>query len=304
MNRSRFDYAALPGRPLLRWPQGRRLAVWVVPNVEHYEFQPSHQGPRQPWPRSAPPDTLNYPLKEYGLRVGLDRFMDMSDRLGLRCTVSLSTAVPTMFPELFEEMRRRDWDFMCHGLYNTHYLWDYDLPLEREFVADCRRRMDEATGRNRHGWFSPACSHTFHTADLVEEAGFSYYCDLFHDDQPFPVLTPGGSLISLPYSMDVNDAVVHINGGEGEDFAQVILDQFQTLYRDSRRTGLVMCIACHPYLSAQPSRIAAFERALRHVMSHDDVWLCTGSEMESWYRSQHLDTMKSWLEESRAAPSA
>ena len=293
----RFLYAPLHRRPVLRWPQGRRLAVWLVPNVEHYEFRPSWRGRREPWPRTAHPDSLNYPLKEYGLRVGLERFMDLTDRLDVRCTVSLSMAVPAMFPDLFDEMRRRRWDFMCHGLYNTHYLWDYPPEAEREFVADCRRRMDDATGTTQHGWFSPACSHTVNTADIVEEAGFSYYCDLYHDDQPFPVLTRGGSLISLPYSMDVNDAVVHINGGEGDDFAQVILDQFQTLYRDSANTGLVMCIACHPYLTAQPSRIVAFEKALRHILSHDDVWMTTGREMDAWYRSEYLQTFNDWLKD-------
>lgn len=296
----RFLHASLDGRPILRWPEGKRLAVWLVPNVEHYEFTPSWKGVRNPWPRTAHPDTLNYPLKEYGNRVGLDRFLDLTDRLGVRCTVSLSMALPVMFPDLFEEMKRRDWEFMCHGLYNTHYLWNYAPQEEREFVVDCKRRMDEATGLTNHGWFSPACSHTENTADIVEESGFTYYCDLYHDDQPFPVITRADSLISIPYSMDVNDAVVHINGGEGDDFAQVIVDQFKTLYQDSHRNGLVMCIACHPYLTGQPHRIVAFERALRHVLSHDDIWMTTGKEIETWYRAHHLDEMKTWLKDRHA----
>ena len=299
----RFVYAPLEGRPRLRWPGGRRLAVWVVPNVEHYELHPSWQGIRNPWPRSAPPDALNYPLKEYGNRVGIDRFFDLTDRLGLRCTVSLSLAQPVMFPDIFRDMRARGWEFMCHGLYNTHYLWNYPEAEEARFIADCKLGMDEHTGQARHGWFSPACSHTGRTADLVAAAGFDYYCDLYHDDQPFPVLTEQGPLISIPYSMDVNDAVVHVNGGEGEDFAQVILDQFETLYRDSERSGLVMCIACHPYLSGQPQRIAAFERALRHVMAHDGVWMATGGEIAQWYRARHLDAVQAWLKDTDHAAS-
>src|SRR6476659_6347149 len=123
----RFAYAPLAGRPQLLWPEGRRLAVWVVPNVEHYEFQPGVVNVRNPWPRTPAPDALNYPLKEYGNRVGLHRLLDVTDRLGVTCTASLSMAVPEIFPDEFSEMRRRGWEFMCHGLYNTHYLWNCSL---------------------------------------------------------------------------------------------------------------------------------------------------------------------------------
>ena len=296
----RFEYAPLQGRPKIGWPEGKRLAVWLVPNVEHYEIDPSYKGIRDPWPRSMSPDALNYPLKDYGNRVGIDRILDVTDRLGIRCTVSLSLALPTMFPDVFHEMKRREWDFMCHGLYNTHYLWNYPLDEERAFIERCRQGMVEVTGQTRHGWFSPACSHTLNTADLVDAAGFSYYCDLYHDDQPFPVITDSGSLISIPYSMDANDVVVHMNGGEGDDYAKVIIDQFDTLYRESHQNGLVMCIAFHPYVTGQAQRIRAFERALRYVLSHDDVWLATGIEIESWYRTHYLTTVQEWLHKGRS----
>ena len=58
----------------------------------------------------------------------------------------------------------------------------------------------------------------------------------------------------------------------------------------------LMCIACHPYISCQPHRIRAFERALRHVVSHDDVWLATGAEIAQWYRAHHLDEVLEWLD--------
>jgi len=291
----RFAFAPIEGRPPIRWPEGKRLAVWVVPNVEHYEFAPSTMGVRDPWPRSAPPDALNYPLKEYGNRVGLDRLLDVTDRLDVRCTASLSLAVPVMFPEQFAQMQARGWDYLCHGLYNTHYLWDCEIDAERAFIAECQRRMMDATGAPIRGWFSPACSHTPNTADLVAEAGIDYYCDLYHDDQPFPVHTRSGSLITIPYSMDVNDVVLHVAGADGDAFAAVILDQFETLYEESTDAARVMCIACHPYVTGRPHRIGSFERALRHVVGHDDVWMATGSEIAQWYRTHHLDEVLDWL---------
>ncbi len=293
----RFAFATMQGRPVLRWPQGRRLAVWVVPNVEHYEYEPGVRGVRDPWPRCAAPDALNYPRKEYGNRVGLGRLLDVTGRLGIRCTASLSLAVPEMFPDQFAEMRQAGWDFMCHGLYNTHYLWNMAEDEERAFVADCQRRMLAATGAPIQGWFSPACSHTPRTGDLVAEAGISYYCDLYHDDQPFPVRTRAGSLVSLPYSMQVNDVVLHLAGATGEDYAAVLADEFETLHAESAESGRVLCIACHPYITGQPHWIGAFERALRRIAAHEDVWFATGAEIAAWYRAHHLADVRRWLGE-------
>lgn len=33
----RFPYSPLPERPRLEWPDGARVALWVLPNIEHYE---------------------------------------------------------------------------------------------------------------------------------------------------------------------------------------------------------------------------------------------------------------------------
>ena len=33
-------YSPILHRPQLRWPNGARVALWVVPNIEHYEYMP------------------------------------------------------------------------------------------------------------------------------------------------------------------------------------------------------------------------------------------------------------------------
>ncbi len=203
----------------MRWPGGARLALWVCPNIEHYEFEPGPVRVRDPWPRSPHPDVLGYGLKDYGNRVGLWRMFETMDRYGIRCTVSLNLANFEHYPEIFEACERRGWDYMCHGVYNTQYLWGYGEDEERAFVADCVETFRRLTGRALEGWFSPAASHTLNTPDLVAEAGVRYYCDFYHDDQPFPVRVKKGRLITIPYQMDLNDAVLTQGSGEGEDFS-------------------------------------------------------------------------------------
>jgi hypothetical protein len=87
--------------------------------------------------------------------------------------------------------------------------------------------------------------------------------------------------------MDINDAMVWRHHFEGEDFAQMIIDHFDTLWREGTDQGRVVCIALHPYISSQPHRIRPLERALRHIVDHDDVWLATGAEIADWYLQQN-----------------
>ena len=60
----RIGYSALPARPVLRWPDGARVALWVAPNIEHYEYLPQKIRVRDPWPRTPHPDILGYGLRD------------------------------------------------------------------------------------------------------------------------------------------------------------------------------------------------------------------------------------------------
>ena len=72
---------------------------------------------------------------------------------------------------------------------------------------------------------------------------------------------------------------------ENADFAQMVIDHFDTLWREGAEQGRVVCIALHPYIMGQPHRIRALERALRYVSGHTGVWLATGAEIADWYLS-------------------
>ena len=60
MDPYRFSYSPVVERPKLSWPNGARVAVWVCPNIEHYEYVPTEVRVRNPWPRMPHPDVLGY----------------------------------------------------------------------------------------------------------------------------------------------------------------------------------------------------------------------------------------------------
>lgn len=94
-----------------------------------------------------------------------------------------------------------------------------------------------------------------------------------HDDQPFPPNVKQGRLISIPYTVEINDAAAYLRRlSSPQHFSDAMKAQFDQLYAEG---GRVMCIALHPYLAGQPYRLAALIGALDHIAAHKDVW-CIG----------------------------
>lgn len=291
----RIPYSPITSRPRLAWPDGARIAVMVVPNVEFYDYLPPPSPHRDPWPRVPHPDVLGYGSRDYGNRVGLWRLFEVLDRHRVRATVSFNLAVCDHLPEVLKACEERGYDTMGHGLYNTRYSYGLAEADERAMVADCVATFRRHTGRQLQGWLSPALTFTLNTPDIVAEAGIRYICDFLHDDQPFPIRVRKGRLITLPYSMDVNDAVLVRQGHEGEEFARMIVDSFDTLHREGAAGGRVLAIPVHPYIGGQPHWIGHLDRALAHIRARDGVWWATGAEIANWYYENAYDAVAASL---------
>ena len=296
-----IPYLPINRRPKLNWPDDKRVALWICPNIEHYEFQPKFQRVRDPWPRSAHPDILGYSLRDYGNRVGLWRLFEVMDDLQLKATVSLNMAVIQHYPDILEAMVKRNWELMSHGIYNTRYHWDFTPAEEMAAMQECRQIHRDLVGSEQRGWFSPAISNTLNTFDLAAAAGYDYCCDLYHDDQPFPVTTKSGDLITVPYTMDLNDVMAWRRGIEIDAFCQQIRDYFDTVYAEGETQGRVMCIALHPFWIGQPHRIRAFRRVLEYILSHSGVWMATAAEIADHARGVHIMLMKNQIEQRSAS---
>jgi len=287
----RVEYSPIIERPKITWPDNARVAFWVAPNVEHYEYVPDRDPVRNQWPRMPYPDVREYAYRDYGNRVGFWRMAEVLDAYHIRCCVSLNMAVLEHYPEVAEAMVKRNWDFMSHGIYNTRYLYAYSEEQERAFYQDCIDTLKRHTGKQLKGMLGPAITGTERTPDLMAEAGLIYHTDWMHDDQPVPIKVKSGRLISVPYSIELNDAPVFRGHYEGDYFARICKAQFDQLYREGAESGRVMCIALHPYLIGQPHRIGYLDEVLAYIMSHTGVWQTTADEIADYYMAHYYDEM-------------
>ena len=67
---ARVDYLPMIRRPRIEWPDGARVAFWIAPNIEHYEYLPPRDPKRNPWVRTPHPEVQGYSQRDYGNRVG------------------------------------------------------------------------------------------------------------------------------------------------------------------------------------------------------------------------------------------
>ena len=292
----RVDYLPSVDRPTIRWPDGARVALWICPNIEHYEYMPDYDGKRNPWPRTPYPDVQQYSWRDYGNRIGFWRMLEVFDKYQIRCGASLNLAVLEHYPEIRDAMVERDWDFMSHGIYNTQFLNDTPEEEEREFYRDSIDTLRRHTGKQLKGMIGPGISATERTPDLMVEAGLIYHSHWYHDDQPVPIKVKSGKLISVPYPMEPNDARMDGTGQEGEHFFRSCKDHFDQLYKEGAQSGQVMCIALHTSVSGQPYRIKYLDKVLAYIMGHDRVWQTTADEIADYFIAHYYNEFVSHAE--------
>jgi len=284
MEHGRYDYSPIVDREPLRFPNGARIAVWVVPNIEHFRFgQPSTS--IAPFTANLEPDVLNYAWRDFGVRVGVWRMIDVLERHGIRATVALNSDVCLHYPQIIDATRSLGWEHMGHGRTNSEWINQQSEKEERELIREVLQTIEQATGERPKGWLSPSLTESANTPDLLAEEGVEYLADWANDEQPYFFNVRRNTLLSIPYSIEINDITVFLGEhGSAEDFHDRIVDQFDVMYEDGKASGRVMSISLHPFLIGHGFRSKYLDRALAHIRSREDVWLATGSEISDWYR--------------------
>lgn len=281
MDNSLYSYSPITERPPIVWPNEAKLAFYIGVNVEHYEVdKPSTSifaGTSH-----LRPDPLNFGWRDYALRVGIWRMIEALDRHQMRATVLLNSDCCRLYPQVIEAGKARDWAWVAHGRNNSILQADMSEAEERDYLKQVVGTIQDATGGAVKGWMGPALSETFATPRLLKELGLRYVLDWCADDQPFPLTIPG--MISVPYSVEVNDGILFLGKSlSGPDFVRIVKDQFDRLYAEGATSARVMALCLHPFIINQPFRQRYLEEVLEYVAGHEGVWLTTADEIADHY---------------------
>jgi peptidoglycan/xylan/chitin deacetylase (PgdA/CDA1 family) len=269
-----YEYSPLPARAKLKWPNGARVAVLIVPNVEHWDMHDD----------KGHMDVRNNPRNDYGLRVAIWRLFDIFSERRIPATIALNALVCRYYPQIIAAAKARGDEFMGHGMTNSEHL---DLVPPANAAAIVRAAVDTiqaATGTRVRGWLGPGLGEADGTLDALKSAGIEYVCDWgAADDQPFPMKN---GLYAVPYTLDINDiGLIDRQGTPASVFGQYIVDAFDTLYREGEEHARVLPIALHPFLIGAPHRVPHLVKALDYIRSHDRVWFARGSDILDAYKT-------------------
>ena len=283
---ARVPYSAIVDRPKLTVPDGGRMLVWVIVNVEHWGMERAM--PRMvlspPMGQPMQPDLPNWAWHEYGMRVGFWRLHEALKRRGIVPTLAINGIVCKTYEPVARAALDAGWEFMGHGYVQgpTHALTD-----QKQAIVETVETIRSFTGKAPVGWESPGLTETAETVDLLSEAGIEYVADWVFDDQPVWIPTAHRPMLSVPYSVEINDIpMMLLQSHTGAELFERGVAQLERLWQESATIPRVMAISVHPYITGAPHRIAMFERLLDHVLAKPGVIIRTGEGIANWYKSQ------------------
>lgn len=290
-----YDFIPLPHRPVLRWPDGKRLAVILTTNFEYWD--PVKDTDRVLYPGGPGIvggtlagriyDNPNWTWREYGQRVGVWRMFEAFEAAGVPTSCTMNAKMGLERRAVIDHAVAKGYEIVAHNYEQTELLTDFqdDEAAERHVIRETLRVYRETVGRPARGWLSSSLRCTPATVDLIAEEGLIFTCDLLNDDQPYAVRTRSGrTVVSVPYTSEVNDFTVFLRQGKDADGAfAVFREQFDELYRESASSARHMNIGLHPHVIGQPFRIRALRMFLDYARQFDDVWFATREEIAEWY---------------------
>ena len=282
----RFPYSAICDRRPLRLPGDARVVVTTVVNLEHWDFNESMPRQVMTTPAGVPaiPDVPNWAWHEYGMRVGFWRLKAALDHFEITPTASINASVCLEYPRIATAIRDAGWEFMGHGFKQKAMNAMAD---ERETIRSSIAVIRDFAGRAPRGWLGPGLAESAETLDILVDEGIEYICDWVMDDQPVEMKTRSGSVVTVPYSVELNDiAIMVIQHHESRVLLERTLDQFERLYEEGRESARVLALCVHPYVSGVPHRIKYFEKIFEAMHSRQGVVFWTNERILDWYREE------------------
>jgi allantoinase len=278
--------------PDFSWPNGAKLALSLVVNVEEGAERSIRDGDKGPEPVDELGAVPKAPIRvhgnesnyQYGINAGAPRIIRLLDRHQLPATWTVCAQALERAPWLGRAIAARG-DEPCNHGWRWAFTAFMDEEKERAFIEKGTASIAQTCGRRPVGWLSRYL-HTDITRRLLAEQEYLYHMDDYSDDFPFwdVVTLPDGTrrpIVVLPYAIDSNDMKFWLAPAfTAKDWLTYAIDTFEWLLAESAAEGArMMSLGLHLRIIGRPGRIGAFEAFLDHVASRPGVWIATREQI-------------------------
>jgi allantoinase len=275
------------------WPNGARLAVSIVVNVEEGAELSIAAGDERNESRyeaveevKGAPDPCMESHFGYGPRQGYRRVVDALAAHNAQASFSTCGRAAEATPWLIQDAVARGHEVSCHG-----WRWETHAGMteeqERKIIARTHASLARIAGVSPVGWHTRSATSP-QTRDLLKaHGGFTYDSNAYDDDIPYM----DGSHVVLPYAFDTNDMRFSPGGGfvQARDFSDYVIAGFDRLYAEGAKAARMMSIGLHTRIIGRPARIGALEAVLTHIAAHKDVWIAPRHDIAACWAQHHGD---------------
>jgi len=277
------------------WPDGAKLALSLVVNVEEGSEQSVSRGDKGMEPIDELGVFVKGPVRNYsnesnyhyGIKAGAPRVIRLLRDYDMEASWTVAAQSLENHPGLAEAIVDLGHEPVSHGWRWVHQ-FRMDEAAEREFIRKAVRSIETTCGVRPYGWLSRYLL-TDNTRRLLIEEGFTYHMDDFSGDVPFwdRDTVPGQPIVIVPYQVDTNDMKFWTDPAYSpDDWLTYAKRSFDQLYREGQAGNpKMMSLGLHLRIIGRPGRIWALEEFFRHVRAHHDVWVTTRKAIADHFAS-------------------
>ena len=281
--------------PVVQWPEGARIAISLVINIEEGSEAAVGNGDDANetgfaevpagYSDSGQRDLAIESMYEYGSRAGYFRLAAVADEFQVPMTAFACAVALEKNPAITRSILNHGFDVVSHG-----YRWEDVTLLSREEERDRIRlaleSFDRTLGFRPEGWY---CRYgpSVNTRELLVAAGFRYDCDSYADDLPYFVDVNGARHLVIPYSLNNNDGkFASDHFGSPREFFEHLQYEFDMLYAEGVTAPRMMSVGLHLRIAGHPARTKALRDFIRYAKSFPDVWFTTRRQIADVWTEQ------------------
>lgn len=283
-----FPWSCLFDRTPILWRGGRRVAVAIFVNLEHFPLTPVDVPFRAPSHMQTPfPDLRNFSSRDYGVRVGFYRMLDLFQQLDLRVSVAVNSAIAERYPSVIGDIVACGHEIVAHSVdMNGTIATGLAEADEKALIETSLAVLQRVAGARPRGWLSIARSQSWNTPRLLAEAGVDYMCDWVNDEMPYAMTTASGPIANLPLNHELGDRqILLVQQHSMDSYVEQIRDAYDWLDGEAARSGggRLLPLNLTPYVTGLPYRISGLRDLLEGLRAEPNAVFLTGSDIiDDW----------------------
>src|SRR5262249_10344861 len=152
--------------------------------------------------------------------------------------LSINARVCLDYRPVANAARDAGWEFMGHS-YDQRPI--HLEPNQDGMIRQSVKVLREFSSKRPVGGVGPGLTETLEPRELLAAAGIKYLADWVVDDEPCTIRIRGGTLVTLPYSLELNDiAMMVVQHHQAAEFVTRCMDHFERLYQEGKDRAKVM----------------------------------------------------------------